>query len=249
MKLNEQKVLITGGSSGIGLAMATALVARGNQVMICGRDPERLKTATQALGKNAYCFQADLAQEEDLRALLDAARTRMDGLSLLINNGGIQFNYQYDQVPTSDALRQTDEEIMTNLTGLIKLTALSLPLLREAEEAAVVNLSSGLAFVPKQSAPVYSATKAGVHAFTKALRHQLESGPKPIRVFEAIPPLVDTAMTTGRGKGKMTPAQCADEILRGVEADRREIRVGLIRVLLPLNRFAPHLAERIMRRS
>lgn len=151
--------------------------------------------------------------------------------------------------PTEAVLSNIDTEVRTNLTGLAKLTALFLPLLRQEREAAVVNVSSGLALVPKTSAPLYCVTKAAVRSFSKSLRWQMEDGRLPIRVFELLPPMVDTAMTSGRGKGKIPPEQVASALLAGMRRNVWEIRVGKVRVLHPLSRFLPGLVERILRNA
>lgn len=111
----------------------------------------------------------------------------------------------------------------------------------------MLDISSGLALVSKRSAPVYCATKAAVHAFSTSLRYQTERDAPNVSVFEAILPIVDTEMTRGRGNRKTSPDRVATEIARGIAADRGEIRVGLVKVLVPLHRTAPSLAARIMR--
>jgi short-subunit dehydrogenase involved in D-alanine esterification of teichoic acids len=111
--------------------------------------------------------------------------------------------------------------------------------------AAIVNVTSALAMVPKKSAPIYCATKAAMHNFTKALRYQLEN--TPVRVFEIIPALVETEMTKGRGKRKITPEALAAEALRGIESDRYEIRIDKTKILFALHRLLPSVAERIIK--
>jgi len=143
--------------------------------------------------------------------------------------------------------RWVDAELAVNLAAVARATALFLPLLRRAGEAAVVNVSSGLGLVPKRSAPVYCASKAGVHHLTRALRGQLEDAGLDVKVFELLPPLVDTAMTAGRGTGKLQPDDVAGALLRGMERDLLEIPVGKVRLLRWIDRLAPRLAERVLR--
>jgi short-subunit dehydrogenase involved in D-alanine esterification of teichoic acids len=112
-------------------------------------------------------------------------------------------------------------------------------------EAAVVNVSSGLALVPKKSAPVYCGTKAGLHLFTKALRYQLEGS--PVKVFEIIPPVVDTPMTAGRGRGKISPKQLVEEFMRAFAKNQFEVNIGKVKLLRLINRLLPSLADRIMK--
>jgi uncharacterized oxidoreductase len=122
---------------------------------------------------------------------------------------------------------------------------LFLPILKKAPQAAIINVSSFLGIVPKKSAPVYCATKAALHAFTKSLRYQLEN--TSIKVFEIITPLVDTDMTKGRESDmkKLSPESLAKEVLRNLDSDTFEIRPGRTKVVLFLNRILPSLAEKI----
>ncbi len=129
--------------------------------------------------------------------------------------------------------------------GPLLLIKLLLPALHAQPSAAIVNVSSGLALVPKQSAAVYCASKAGLHSFTTALRWQLEGS--TIAVFEIMPPLVDTAMTAGRGRRKLSPDALAAEFWSGWCADRLVLPIGRTKQLVWLQRWLPHLAERIMR--
>ncbi len=213
MKLAGHKVLITGGSAGIGLALARDFLAAGCRVAICGRDPERLAAAERAL-PGVVALQADVAEDDDIARLAAGAEERLDGLSILVNNAGIQFQTTFPEDPAVQVVAQVEREIAVNFTGLVKLTVACLPALSRAEEAAIVNVSSGLALVPKASAPIYCATKAALHSFSKALRYQLEDHRPAIRLFEVLPPMVDTQMTSGRGEKpgqKITTDQVAAE--------------------------------------
>lgn len=115
------------------------------------------------------------------------------------------------------------------------------------ENAAIINVSSGLGLVPKASAPVYCATKAGMHIFTKALRYQLES--TNVKVFEIIPPVVDTDMTRGRGRDKISPEQLVEEFWGNFKKDMYEIPIGKIKLLKTINRFFPGIADNIMKKA
>jgi short-subunit dehydrogenase involved in D-alanine esterification of teichoic acids len=195
-------------------------------------------------------LQGDVAEDDDIARLAAGAEERLEGLSILVNNAGIQFQTLFSEDPLEEIVTRVEREIAVNLTGLVKLTATCLPALARAEEAAVVNVSSGLALVPKASAPIYCATKAAVHSFSKALRFQLEDHRPSVRVFEVLPPMVDTQMTAGRGERpgqKITTAQVARETLDGMRRDRYEINVAKVKLLKWVNRFAPGVAERILR--
>ena len=173
----------------------------------------------------------------------------LGGLTVLVNNAGIQYQTLFPRDDPATIFAQLEREVAVNLTGLVKLTTLCLPTLARADEAAIVNVSSGLALVPKASAPIYCATKAALHSFSKALRYQLEDHCPSVKLFEVLPPMVDTAMTAGRGrpKDKITPEQVATETLAGMRRDRHEIPVGKTRLLGWVNRAAPRLAEKILR--
>ena len=248
MKLSGHKILITGGSSGIGFELARSLIARNNQVAICGRDRQKLDNARELLGE-VITIQSDLAIASQIPELAQTAAQQLGGLSMLVNNAGIQRNFRFSQSEPTQIGAAIAEEIQVNLTALIALTAACLPMLKQAESAAVLNISSGLAIAPKASAPVYCATKAAVHSFSQTLRYQLEDDMPTIKVFEAIPPLVDTQMTQGRGKGKISPRQVAAETLQGIERDRYEIPIGKVKLLQLIHRLVPAIAAKILRNS
>ena len=247
MKLSNQKVLITGGSVGIGYSLAKAFHSRENQVVICARRKGPLREAAESL-QGVHAVQCDVASEADLHRLVDETRERLGGLTILVNNAGLQRNDQYGEADQQTVLTHIDEEIGTNLTGLAKLTVLALPLLQEAREAAILNVSSVLAIAPKRSAPIYCATKAAVHSFTKALRYQLEASSPAISVFEVLPPMVDTAMTAGRGKRKMSPDELATAVLDNMAVGRLETRPGFTRTFSLLYRISPAVAHRLLKR-
>jgi uncharacterized oxidoreductase len=248
MRLSDHRVLIIGGSSGIGLEIAREFVARGNKVAICGRDPGKLKQAEVALG-NVSTFQCDLGVPTQVTALARTVADGLGGLSVLVNNAGVQYNYRLADMNPLQTAADAAAEIQINLTSLVALTAACLPLLRASDLAAIVNISSTLALAPKASGPVYCATKAAVHSFSRALRYQLEDSLPTIRVFEVLPPLVDTEMTRGRGTGKISPHVVALETLTGLERDVPEIAVGKAKILRAIHHIAPSLAARILRNT
>jgi short-subunit dehydrogenase involved in D-alanine esterification of teichoic acids len=242
MKASGNKVLITGATSGIGLALAERFLAGGNAVIGVGRRTETLDPLREKY-PNLSAFSCDLGSAHGLDALVLHVKQQHPDLNVLINNAAIQHNYHF--LEAGDLADRVEYEIHLNLTVPAKLCALLLPVLRLQPEAAVVNVSSGLALVPKKSAPVYCGTKAGLHLFTKALRYQLEGS--PVKVFEIIPPVVNTPMTAGRGRGKISPAQLVDEFMRAFAKDQFEVNVGKVKLLRLINRLSPALADRIMK--
>jgi uncharacterized oxidoreductase len=246
--LTGRAALVTGGTSGIGLALTRALVAAGTRrVLIVARDPARLASVAAAHPDVVRPFRADLAEPADVERLLGDVALAAPDLSLVFNCAGTQRLTDFTKEDALAVLPALRAEIAANLTGVVALSAGLLPLLARQPSAALVNVTSGLALAPKRSAPVYCATKAAVRSFTRALRYQCEDGGLAVRVIEAIPPLVDTPMTAGRGRGKLSPERCAAEILAGVRRGAAEIPIGRTRLLRGLQRLSPALAYRIMR--
>ena len=242
MELSKNTILITGGGSGIGLALARAFALHGNTVIVCGRNSKKLE-AMHNDNPAIVTLPCDIAIDQEQQSLVKNLTQKYPSLNVLINNAGIQHNYPFDDKQSHTAL--IEEEMNINFLAPAKLTDRFLPFLLKQPTAAVVNVSSALAVVPKQSAPIYCATKAAMHNFTKALRYQLEK--TPVKVFEIIPAMVDTEMTKGRGKNKISPEDLAVEALQGLASDRFEIRIGKTKILFFLHRLIPFLAERIIR--
>ena len=238
MRTTAHRVLITGGAKGIGLALAKVFHAAGNEVILVGRDAKALAiAATQMQGARTHV--ADVANADECAQLASEFRE----ITILVNNAGIQRNGDFSAMPAADI----EHELRVNLIAPMLLAHAFIPHLRRQSEAAVVNVSSVLALVPKQSASVYCASKAGVHSFSRSLRWQLEG--TGIRVFELMPPLVETEMTAGRGSGKILPDALATEFWAGFAANNFELRIGKAKVAGLIGRFVPSLAERIMRRG
>lgn len=242
MQLSGNKVLITGATSGIGLALLEAFLERGNKVIALGRNEEKLKALAQK-DNRIIPFVGDINQMNSLENLVFFIEQEHPDLNILINNAGVQYNYDFlEEIHLKNKISR---EININLTAPIQIISLLLPTLEKNKNTAIVNVSSGLALAPKMSAPVYCGTKAGMHIFTQALRYQLDK----IKVFEIIPPLVDTSMTKGRGKGKITTQQLASEFIRAFEKDVFEINIGKVKWLKIIQRISPSFARRIMRGS
>ena len=202
MKIGGNTVLITGGATGIGLAMAEEFVKAGSEVIICGRTEEALEQAKDKL-PSLHIKRCDVAKEAEREALYEWAVTNFRDLNVLVNNAGIQRMIDFRK-GTSDLIRHRaedgEDEIDVNLRALIYMTALFTPHLMKQKEAAIINVSSGLAFYPMAPMPVYCATKAAVHTFSLTLRQQLEG--TPVKVFEMIPPMVDTNLDKGARKAR-----------------------------------------------
>ena len=240
MKQTGHTVLITGGATGIGFALAKKFHDAGNQVILVGRREEQLNLAAEQLSGSQIAV-ADIGNSQDRTRLV----AQFPDVNILINNAGIQFTKRFD-VQTDDEIAQ---EIQTNLTAPAQLTLAFLPILQQKSEAAVVNVSSGLAIVPKETCALYCATKAGLHSFSQVLRWQLENS--NIRVFEILPPMVATPMSQGKGYAhlKISPDEFAAEFWHDFQRNHYEIMAGKSKWLYWINRFSAKLAQRIMRKG
>jgi uncharacterized oxidoreductase len=236
MQTTGQTVLITGGATGIGFALAAKFHAAGNRVIVAGRNQDKLAAAAAALPGLETCV-ADISNAGDRERLVQSFR----GVTVLVNNAGIQIIAPF--LETTPA--QIEREFAINLLAPVMLTRAFLPGLLGKPAAAIVNVSSGLALVPKQTASVYCASKAGLHSFSKTLRWQLEG--TRVKVFEVLPSVVDTAMTAGRGRAKISPERLAEEFWTGFGNDRYEMRIGLVKLFATLHRIAPSLVEQLVR--
>jgi uncharacterized oxidoreductase len=186
MDTGSHTVLVTGGATGIGCALAIRFLRAGSRVIVCGRRHDRLRAAA-AKNPKLETRVCDLSADGERLAFVAALRRDVPELDVLVNNAGIQRRLRLaDDEPWAD----THQEIAINLEAPIHLSRLLIPHLLERQQPAIVNITSGLSFVPLAQAPVYCATKAALHSFTLSLRHQLAS--TPIQVIEIVPPAVDT---------------------------------------------------------
>lgn len=238
MKLEARTILITGGTSGIGLEMARQLIARRNTVLITGRDQRKLEEVKASL-PGVHVFQSDAGKPEDIEALRQRVTAEFPALDTLINNAGIMRNLDMNESrPLTDVTRELD-----NLQGPIQMVQEFLPHLKSRPTALIVNVSSGLAFVPFPLSPIYSAAKAGLHAFTRCLRVQLKTS--SVTVVELAPPGVETKLYRGEFEKELKTQKgmpvdvLVSKAIAGIEAGRVEVRPGLSNVLYLLSRLAP----------
>ncbi len=239
MHISGKTVLLTGGSAGIGREIARQLQAKGAQVILTGRDAARLE-AMKAEGFEVIA--ADLSNAAGVDALVTALGER--AIDILINNAGLGVPHDVrNALPDPDA---ADGVFYANLAAPVRLITALLPRLRARPQAAIVNVTSGLAIAPNTASAVYCASKAGLRSYTMALRSQLAG--EPILVVEALPPVVDTQMTADRTTSKMPPQECARQIIAAIEGDRPEANVGMVKLLRAVYSLSPALARSVMRR-
>ncbi len=239
MQLAGKTILLTGGTDGIGKDLAQQLHAKGATVIVTGRNAERI-AAMQADGFEV--IPSDLSKAKGVDAVVSGIGSRP--IDILINNAGAGSDHDFRE--TAPDLADNDSCIFLNLNAPMHLIARLLPTLRGRPEAMIVNVTSGLAIAPRAGGPVYCATKAGLRSYTQALRAQL-AGTK-VHVLEALPPVVETKLTAGRGSRKMAPAECARQIVVAMERNAEEANVGMVKLLQLVHSMSPALARNIMLR-
>jgi uncharacterized oxidoreductase len=239
MKMTGNTVLITGGATGIGFALAEAFIAAGNRVVVCGRRQERLEEAKNK-APSLLTVVSDISKREGRETLYAWLDREAPDVNILVNNAGIlkilDLKKGLDEVP------EVVSEIDTTLVAAIYLSGHFIPRFLECQRAAIVNIVSALAYMPMSVVPIYCASKAALHSFSLSLRHQLRD--TPIKVFEIIPPIVKTELRQDMGlrmrMGKGIPAaDIARETLKGMEDNRYEVAVGVAEELCLEARFDP----------
>jgi uncharacterized oxidoreductase len=240
MQLAGKTALVTGGTDGIGAQLIRQLRDKGVHVITQGRNPERA-AATRADGFEVV--EADLGSPVGVDTLIAAVAGRE--IDLLVNNAGAGVDHDFREPGLPD-LAASDATIFLNLNAPIHLITALMPVLRARPEAMIVNVTSGLAIAPRAGGPVYCATKAALRSYSQALRFQLRG--TGVRVLEALPPVVETKLTAGRGNRKMAPEECARQIVVAIERDADEADVGMVKILKLVHSVSPALARRIMLR-
>jgi len=222
MNLASNTILITGGASGIGLALAERFLQAGSNVIICGRRAEKLEEVKQKHPK-LHTRVCDVGLETDRVALAEWAKNEFPEINVLVNNAGIQRRQALTQTDEPWSLHQA--EIAINLEAPIHLALLFLPQLQSQPLSYIINVTSGLAFSPLADAAVYSATKAALHSFTLSLRHQLAK--TSVQVLEIIPPAVQTDLGgAGLHTFGVPLADFTNGVIAGLEKGDLEIGFG-----------------------
>lgn len=240
MKHAQQKVLITGGSSGIGLALAKKFMENDNTVIITGRNLSKLEAAQKDFPK-LYIYQSDVTNDKEVRMLADDIQEKFGGIDILINNAGIM--NLVDAGNEDNDLQKQMQEIEINYNSPIRLLHHFLPQLKMSKNAVLINTSSGLAYVPFAQAPVYSGTKSALHFWTKGIRPQLK--PHNIKVVELLPPVVDTPLAHGADIAEddnlkpMPPEKLANIFWKDFINGKEEITPGISKQLKLMSRLAP----------
>ncbi|RKR11875.1 putative oxidoreductase [Flavobacterium sp. 90] len=223
MKTSGNTIFISGGSAGIGLAIAKKLNAAGNKIIINGRNTERLDNALKQLD-NAVAIQGDLSLESDRIRIAKQLKEDYPDVNIIINNAGAAFSYLLNE--TLNAHEKAAIEMNTNYFSVIHFTELLLPHLLEKAEAAIVNISSIAVFGSHKLLPTYGATKAALHSYTVALRYTYEEE-KNLQIYEVYPPLVNTEFSAEIGGANgIPPEEVADELFIALEKTQFDVPVG-----------------------
>jgi uncharacterized oxidoreductase len=242
--------LITGGASGIGYELTKQLTALGNKILITGRDQAKLDRAKTVFPK-IHTFRSDVSDPKAIAALYEEVTEQFPGVNVLINNAGVMRKINVHD--KAGSLEDITQEIEINLSGPIRMVKQFLPHLKAKSEAAIMNVSSGLAFVPLPISPIYCATKAGLHSFTESLRVQLKN--TKVKVFELTPPATKTELLGSfssedlKGTSVMTVEEMVKVAVKGMQTDRLEIRPGQANQLKIMNRVAPGFILKQMSKS
>lgn len=242
MNLYNNVILITGGSSGIGLELTKRFVQLNNTVLICGRNLEKLRSAKEQYPQIDY-FQCDISQPEDCKKLHSWIQELHPNCNIIINNAAIVHMSNF--AANDNAVEEAREEIATNLMAPIHLSKLFLPLINKNSNPRIINITTGLVYAPKADYPFYNATKAALHSFTLVLRKQLSDS--SVKVTEVLFPAVDTPWHKGNPpKIAISADQAVEEMLSGLENNKEEIKIGGVKKLYALSRIAPSKAFKII---
>lgn len=238
MATTTNTILITGGSSGLGLEMAKRFAAQGNTVIACSRSAVKLAEAQKQVPK-LIAYSCDVTKPKDCERLAQWLNEKHPETNILVNNAAIVHKTKF--ITDDEIVEKAEHEVSTNLIAPIRLTKLLLPLLLPNDHAQIINITSGLVYVPRADYPFYNATKAALHSFTQVLRHQLKD--VPVKITEVFFPAVDTPWHQGNPpKIAIPPQKAITEMFKGLVKEKEEIRVGGVKLLYRLSRLTPKFA-------
>jgi uncharacterized oxidoreductase len=237
MNLKGKTILITGGGSGIGLEAAKQLLAIGAKVIITGRNQSKLDAAKKAY-PTLMAIQSDAGNENDAKALFEKVN-EMGGIDILYNNAGVGVLPKNLGIANEAHLKGATYEMEVNYLGVIRLNNLFMEMLKSRPESAIINTTSILSMVPSLVEATYSASKVALAFYTKSLRAHLKIIGASVKVFELLPPLVDTDMVAERDDKKISPEQMVKGLIKGLEQDQYTIRVGDSKLIYFFSRFFP----------
>ncbi len=238
MKLSGNTILITGGSSGIGLELSKQFIKRNNKVMICGRSKQRLDEAKTKIPE-LEIFQCDLSDKNQCRDLAHWIIKGHPKINLLINNAAIV--NKTDFLNTKGIIEMAQQEMETNFMAPVRLINFLYPQLLENDNSAIINITTGLIYSPRADYPFYNATKSALHSFTQVLRKQTKK--TNVKIIEVMFPAVKTPWHKGAPpKIAISAEKAVDEMFIGLKKGKPEIRVAGANLLYKVSRIAPNFA-------
>ena len=243
MRSSGNTILITGGASGLGLALARKLIAKGNVVIICGRDSGKLDQA-KAVEPRLVTFTADVADSESRSRFAEMVVRTFPRLNILVNNAG-QVNVS--DVNDTNFISKLEAEAAVNFIGPTALVHSLLPTLKSQSDATIVNITTGYVFLTGARTPHYSATKTAMHSMTQSLRYQLKR--TNVRIVEIMPPPVDTDMASHYPGSKARIEPIADKFIHAMLGREDEAAIGISKLAKFLGRFLPGLGFKIVNDS
>jgi short-subunit dehydrogenase involved in D-alanine esterification of teichoic acids len=244
MELKNKTILITGGASGIGLEAAKQFLEKGLKVIITGRNQAKLDEAKKLL-PSITAFKSDVANAEDAQKLFKQIEA-LGGIDILYNNAGVISKPKNLGISNDAHFETAEYEMSINYLGVIRMNNLFMEMLKSRKEAAIINTASLLSYVPLNTTPTYSASKAAVRFYTDVLRNHLQILKSNVKVFELSPPLVATAMADGINAKTITPEKLVNGLIKGLKNDNYKIRVGDTKIIYLLSRFLPKIAWNII---
>lgn len=240
MEILNSFIVITGGSSGLGFEMCRQLIAKGNKVITCSRSLEKLQEAQKEI-PDLVIYKCDISKESECDNFSEWLRINYPKTNVLINNAAIV--YKTDFIEDNLSLEKMKEEFLVNLNAPIHLIKLLYPVLTQNPNPLIINITTGLVYVPRSVYPFYNAAKAALHSFTQVLREQLKK--EKIRIIEVLFPVVDTPWHKGNvPKIAISAEKAVSEMLEGIANNKLEIRIAKVKLLYWLFRIAPHFAFR-----
>lgn len=248
MDLRSSTILITGGTNGIGLEFAKQLLQYGANVIVTGRNLDKLNQ-TKKQYPQINTIQSDINNPKNIEALYQQATKEFPDLNIIINNAGIMRSVELQDEHVN--LTNVTDEIDANFSGTIRMIHHFLPHLMTKKSSAIVNITSGLGFIPFITSPICSGTKAGIHAYSQALRIKLKH--TSVKVFEVAPPMTDkplqTAITNTNGRRAMKVDKMVSVSINEISNDTLTIRPGLSNVMWWMSRIAPDFFTKMINRN
>ncbi|MEP6676195.1 MAG: SDR family NAD(P)-dependent oxidoreductase [Ferruginibacter sp.] len=240
MELKGKTILITGGTAGIGLEAAKQFLSSGAKVIITGRNQEKLDAAKK-IHPALTAIKSDVAIADDAQLLFNKIK-ELGGIDILYNNAGVMSGPQNLGIANDKHFELAKYEMDINYLGVIRLNNLFIEMLKSRKEAAIINTSSVLSYVPFNLAPTYSASKAAVRFYTVSLRDHLKILKSNVKVFELLPPVVATSMTENLESKGISPEKLVNALIAGIKKNQYTIRVGDTKLVYLVHRFFPKMA-------